>query len=257
MSFWVIMKQRVFSMEHTMLDPLYMWNEPLNSNFTYDEVEKVIRSAKNKTSPGIDGGWVNHAYSRRSATHGQVGFGGMCRYMRGDLMWTCLVWTERSTPDNFGVPSHRFNSAIGEQKEITQTIYTDSEPPSRMPNSLMPSANLRSANLPCFLSSVWHGRGSKLRGGSPFKVWTLHIWKVHQHKSQNFWRISEAEALIMIVLSCSWSKQIWENTQPVVGLVNHIKIYADVTLVWAEHFSGFSAHSTVVAQLENNFYDYD
>ncbi len=21
--------------------------------------------------------------------------------MRGDLMWTCLVWAERSTPDNF------------------------------------------------------------------------------------------------------------------------------------------------------------
>ncbi len=22
--------------------------------------------------------------------------------MRGDLMWTCLVWAARSTPDNFG-----------------------------------------------------------------------------------------------------------------------------------------------------------
>ncbi len=62
-------------------------------------------------------------------------------------MWTCLVWAERSTPDNFGVPSHRFNSATGEQKGITQTIYTDSERPSRIPNSLMPSARLRSANL--------------------------------------------------------------------------------------------------------------
>ncbi len=67
-----------------------------------------------------------------------------------ELMWTCIVWTERSTPDNFGVPSHRFNSAIGKQKGITQTIYTDSEPPSRMPNSLMPNAKLRSANLPFF-----------------------------------------------------------------------------------------------------------
>ncbi len=60
--------------------------------------------------------------------------------MRGDLMWICLVWAERSTPDNFWVPSCRFNSATGEQKRITQTIYTDSEPPSRMPNSLVPSA---------------------------------------------------------------------------------------------------------------------
>ncbi len=69
------------------------------------------------------------------------------RCMRGDLMWTCLVWAERPTLDNFWVPSHRFNSATGEQKGITQTIYTDSESPSRMPKSLMPSAKLRSASL--------------------------------------------------------------------------------------------------------------
>ena len=60
----------------------------------------------------------------------------------------------------FCVPSHRFNSATGEQKGITRTIYTDSEPPSRMPNSLMPNAKLRSANLPFFTSLVWRGRGS-------------------------------------------------------------------------------------------------
>ncbi len=82
------------------------------------------------------------------------------RCMRGDLMWTCLVWAERSTPDNFWVPSHWFNSTTGEQKGITQTIYTDSAPPNRMPNSLMPSGKLRSANLPILMSLVWHGRGS-------------------------------------------------------------------------------------------------
>ncbi len=71
--------------------------------------------------------------------------------MRDDLMWTCLVWAERSTPDSScSFPSHRFNSATGEQKGITQTIYTDPEPPSLLPNSLMPSAKLRSANLPFF-----------------------------------------------------------------------------------------------------------
>ncbi len=58
----------------------------------------------------------------------------------------------------FWVASHRFNSATGGQKGITQTIYTDSEQPSRMPNSLMPSAKLRSANL--LTSLVWCGRGS-------------------------------------------------------------------------------------------------
>ncbi len=68
-----------------------------------------------------------------------------------ELMWTCLVWSERSTPDR----CHRCNSATGEQIWITQTIYTDSEPPSRLPNSLMPSAKLRSANLPVFTSLVW------------------------------------------------------------------------------------------------------
>ncbi len=59
---------------------------------------------------------------------------GVC--MRGYLMWTCLVWAERPTPEKFWVPSHRFNSATGEPKGIGQTIYTDSEPPSWMPNSL-------------------------------------------------------------------------------------------------------------------------
>ncbi len=71
-----------------------------------------------------------------------------------DLMWTCLVWAERSTPDNFWVPSHRFNSATDEQKGISQTLYTDSEQTSRMPNSLMPSPKLRSANLPFWCDAV-------------------------------------------------------------------------------------------------------
>ncbi len=58
------------------------------------------------------------------------GFGGVYRCMRGGLMWTCLVWAERSTPDNLWVPSHhRFNSATGEQKGITETIIlTPSRP---------------------------------------------------------------------------------------------------------------------------------
>ncbi len=62
-------------------------------------------------------------------------------------MLTCLVWAERSMPNNFWVPSQRFNSATGEQKGITQTIYTDSEAHSRLPNSLMLSDKLRSTIL--------------------------------------------------------------------------------------------------------------
>ncbi len=64
-----------------------------------------------------------------------------------ELMWTCLFWTERSTPDSFEVPRRRFNSATGEQKWLTQTIYTDSEPPSRLPNSLMPSWEAQTSHI--------------------------------------------------------------------------------------------------------------
>ncbi len=53
-----------------------------------------------------EGGWVNQAYGRLSTTHGHftdskldsVVYAGLCVVI---LMWTCLVWAERSTPDNF------------------------------------------------------------------------------------------------------------------------------------------------------------
>ncbi len=121
--------------------------------------------------------------------------------MHGDLMWTSLVWAKRSTVDNFWVPSHRFNSATGEQKGITQTIYTDSEPPSRTPNSLMPSSKLRSANLP-FLC-LWcdtvgdrtpASRTSMLRGGG------LLVWAY----SNTLW---------LGVLCCSVSKARYVKAQ--------------------------------------------
>ncbi len=83
------------------------------------------------------------------------------------------------------MPSHRFNSATGEQKWITQIIYTDSEPPSRMPNSLMPSAKLRSANLPFLTSLVWRGRESSPGLPHPdFKIGAVeksHITSHHIH----------------------------------------------------------------------------
>ncbi len=88
-------------------------------------------------------------------------------------MWSCLVGPNELRPTMFWVPSHRFNSATGEQKGIAQTIYSDSEPPSRVPNSLMPSAKLRSANLPFFKSLVWRGRGSN--PGHPHPERTLKL----------------------------------------------------------------------------------
>ena len=89
------------------------------------------------------GGWVGgggQAYSWISTTHGlimggcwlQVGFSGACGCMRGELIWTCFVWAEWSTPDSFWVPSHRLFFASSEQKWITQTIYTDSKQASRL-----------------------------------------------------------------------------------------------------------------------------
>ena len=66
------------------------------------------------------------------------------------------------------------------RKAITRTINTDSEPPSRIPNSLMPSTKLRSANL--HFVRLWYDTvgdripvsrtpsplTTMLRGGGPF-----------------------------------------------------------------------------------------
>ncbi len=84
-------------------------------------------------------GGVNQAYSRLSTTHGQqitdckldsvVYTGVYAWWFNVDL--SCLGQTIYMYAQQFWVPSHRFNSATGEQKGITQTIYTDSEPPSQ------------------------------------------------------------------------------------------------------------------------------
>ncbi len=79
-------------------------------------------------------------------------------------------WAERSMPGNFWVPNHRFNFATGEQKGITETIYTDSKPPNRLPNSLIPSAKLRSANLPVL--RLWcDAVGVEPRTPAPRSLW--------------------------------------------------------------------------------------
>ena len=53
-------------------------------------------------------------------------------------------------PDSFWVASHRFDSATGEQKGITQTIYTDSEPPSQLPNSFNAKRQAEKPKPPTF-----------------------------------------------------------------------------------------------------------
>ncbi len=93
---------------------------------------KTDREQWGESKSGLESAF-NHSWSHHRP---QVGLVGVCRCMRGDLMSACLFWAERSTPNNFWVPGHRFNSATGEQEGITQMIYTDSDPPSRMPNSL-------------------------------------------------------------------------------------------------------------------------
>ncbi len=66
----------------------------------------------------------------RSYRRLQVEFGGVCRCRCGELIWTCLVWGERSGPGSLCVPSHRLNSATGEQNGITQTIILTLSRPS-------------------------------------------------------------------------------------------------------------------------------
>ncbi len=112
-----------------------------------------------------EGGGVNQTYSWLSTTHGHITeckldtvvYAGVCMVIQCGP----VLFGPNDLARQFWVPSRRFNSATGEQKGITQTIYTDSEPPNRMPNSLMPSAKLRSANLTFFTSlGRCDGRGS-------------------------------------------------------------------------------------------------
>ncbi len=113
----------------------------------------------------------NQAYSRPSTTHGHITDckldSVVYQVYACELMWTCLAWAEWSTPESFWVPSHRFNSATGEHEGITQTIYTDSQPPSRLPNSLMPSAKLRSVDLPGFTTLALPRSGTDPRPPAP------------------------------------------------------------------------------------------
>ncbi len=82
---------------------------------------------------------------------------GVCVGRCGELIWTCLIWVERSTPESFWVlklPSH-FSHRRAEGNHSDQ--YTDPEPTSRLPNLLIQSTKPRKANLPGFTSctKVW------------------------------------------------------------------------------------------------------
>ncbi len=67
------------------------------------------------------GGGGNQAYSRLSTTHGHITdcklepvvYAGVCVVI---LMWTCLVWAERATPDSFFGAKPPIQSAAGGQK---------------------------------------------------------------------------------------------------------------------------------------------
>ncbi len=74
-------------------------------------------------------------------------FCGACRCRCGELIWTCLVWAELSTPDSFSAPRHQLKFATGEQKWITQTILLTWSRVSRLPNSLMPSREVHNSQF--------------------------------------------------------------------------------------------------------------
>ncbi len=96
---------------------------------------------------------VHQAYIRLSTTHGHI---TDCKLESGVYAgvygwWfnvdpSCLGRTIYARQFLGAKPPIQFRHRRAER--ITQTIYTDSEPPSRMPNLLMPSAKLRTANLP-------------------------------------------------------------------------------------------------------------
>ncbi len=64
-----------------------------------------------------------------------------------ELMWTCLVWVERSTTDSFWVPSHRFNSATGDHAERNHSDH-------------LYWLQAEKRKPPSFTSFVWRSRGS-------------------------------------------------------------------------------------------------
>ncbi len=111
------------------------------------------------------GGGVFQAYSQLSTTHSHITdykldsvvYAGVWGF---NVDLSCLGRTIYVQQFLGAKPPIQFRHRWAAEKGITRTIYTDSEPPSRMPNSLMPSAKLRSTNLPFFTSLVWRGRGS-------------------------------------------------------------------------------------------------
>ena len=74
-------------------------------------------------------GRENQAYSRLSTTHGHITDCKLDSVVYAcELMWTWLVGAERSTPNRFWVPSHRFNSVTGELFYLLVHVYKVSLP---------------------------------------------------------------------------------------------------------------------------------
>ncbi len=119
---------------------------------------------------GVEGGGVEGKSGLKSLSTPQdhitdkwklAGFHGVCGCTCGELIWTYLVWAKWSVLESFWMPSHRLNSATGEQKGITQTlILTLSWRVGCLTHS---RAKLRSANIPAFTFLLWCGWGSKIR----------------------------------------------------------------------------------------------
>ncbi len=112
---------------------------------------------------------VNQAYSLLSTTHGHITdckldsvvYAGVCMWVNVDLSW--LDRKIYARPILGAKPLIQFRHRWTEMNHSDHLYwlrpcpvgYTDSEPPSQLPNSLMPSAKLRSANLPVFTSLVY------------------------------------------------------------------------------------------------------
>ncbi len=128
----------------------FWWNEP-NGRLLCDVTLPTLKK------PCTIKTWVgggDEAYSRLSTTHGHISpTASSIRWCMQIYSWWCnvdlsclgrTIYTRQ-----FLVPSHRFNSATGEQKGITWTIYTD-------PNLIGTRQRLHDAPA---LNIVLNGRG--------------------------------------------------------------------------------------------------
>ncbi len=123
-----------------------------------------------RQDPPRQGGWGESGLSRLSTSPhhttdcklDSVVFAGICECRCDGLSWTCIVWAELSTPYNFWVPSHRHNSATGEQTRISHSIILIPNRPVVCLTDYCQATSWETQTSQFLMSLVWRGRISNL-----------------------------------------------------------------------------------------------